>query len=152
MQSIFQYQRLGRRLRLEYENNHEKLIALSGSTQDSGNSSVIDIPQISSKDIEKALTANREVGSTGVMGFVQPDFSSVSDLWPNLESSSSKLGLSRRDLILAGSVEGVTVRDRSDTDMDEEIVFVVGAGSQDEFDPQNWTRLSRIWAMWVLPT
>ena len=152
MQSLCQYRRLGRRLRLEYENSQEKLLALSGSTQDSGNSSFNDVPQISSNDIEKQSTANWQVGTAGDAGVVRPDFSSASNSCPNLEGSASKPGLSRRDLILAGSIEGVTVRDRSDIGTDDEKVFVVGAGSQDEFNPQNWSKSSRIWATCVLPT
>lgn len=153
MQSVLQYRRLGRRLRLEYENNLEKLIALSSSTQDSGTPSFINVPQISSKDIEKASTADGEVRSAGAAGVIQPDCSSAPDSCPKLEgSASSKPGLSRRDLTLAGSVEGVTVRDRSTTETDDERVFVVEAGSQDGFNPWNWTRSSRIWATCVLPT
>lgn len=152
MQSIFQYRRLGHRLRLEYENNHEKLIALSRSTQDSSNSSFIDILQTSSNDIEKALTAHGELGSAGFEGVFQSDLSSASNSCPNLEVSASKPGISRRDLTLARSVEGVTVRDRSDTEMDDEKVFVVGVDIQDKFNPQNWTRSSRMWTMCVLPT
>ena len=148
MQSIFQYQCLRRRLRLEYGNNHKKLIAPSGSTQNSSDSSFIDIPQISSKDIEKAFNT---CGDVSVIGVVQPEFSSASGSCPDFEVSASKPGLSRRDLALACSIEGVTVRDRSDTEMDDEKVFVVEADGQNELNPQKWTRLSRIWAMCVLP-
>ena len=126
MQSISQYRRLRRCLRLEYESNHEKLTALSRSTQDSSNSSFLAISQISIKDAEKA-----------------------SGSCPNLKVSASKPGLSHRDLTLARSIEGVTVCDRSD---DDEKVFVVEAGSQNVLNPQNWTRSSRIWIMCVLPT
>lgn len=128
MQSIFHYRRLRHRLQLEYDNNHEKLTALSRNTQNSSKCSFLAIPQISSKDVEKA-----------------------SGSCPNLEISASKPGLSHRDLTLARSTEGVTVRDRSDAEVDDEEVFVVEAGSPNELNPQNWTRSSRIWIMCVLP-
>lgn len=127
MQSFSQYRRLRRRLRLEHESKHEKLIAVSRSIENSRHSSFLATPQISSKDIEKA-----------------------SDSSPNLEVSASKPGFSYRDLILARSIEGVTVRNHSDTRMDDETVFVVDAGNENELNPQKWTRSSRIWTMCVL--
>lgn len=147
MQSIIQYQRLRRRLRLEYEKNHEKLIALSGSIQNSSDSSFMDIPQVSSKGIEKAFNTG---GDVSVIDVEKSESSSASVLCPDFEVSASKPGLSRRDLILARSIEGVNVRDRPETEMDDEKVFVVEAGGQNELNPQKWTRSSRIWAMCVL--
>lgn len=154
MQSILQYRRLRSRLQLEYRQNQEKVDALSSSTQDSGLSSLVDIYQTASNDTETASTALKEVPSAKIAEGVQPDFSSAPDLCPNLEGSAlSKSGLSRRDLILACGVGGVTVRDCSIAATDAEKVFVVGAGSDDEgFNPWNWTRSYRIWATCVLPT
>ena len=139
MQSVLQYRRLGRRLQLEYRHNQQKVDALSSNTQDSGVSSLVDIQQTTSKDTEVVSNALTEVPS------VQPDFSSAPDLCPNLEGSAlSKTGL---------SVGGVTVRGCSVTATDDEKVFVVGAGSNDEgFNPWSWTRSYRIWATCVLST
>lgn len=154
MQSVLQYRRLGRRLQLEYGHNQEKVDALSSSTQDSGISSFVDVPQIASKDTEKAPTALGEVRSANDAEGVQPNFPSAPDSCSNLGGSApSKPGLSRRDLTLACSVEGVTVRDRSITATNDEKVFVVEAGSNDDgFNPRNWTRSYRIWVTCVFLT
>lgn len=154
MQSILRYRRLGRRLRLEYESNQEKFIALSSSTQDSGTPSLADGQQVLRKDVEKALTADVNVRNAGTGNDVQPGSSSSQPSSPEPRSSTtSKAGLSRRDLTLACSIEGVNVRHRSSIETDDERVFVVGPGSNDlDFNPQNWTRSYRVWATCVPPT
>ena len=153
MQSVRQYRCLGRRLRLEYESSHEKFVALSSSTQDSGTSSLFDCQQILSKNIEKALTTDGEVRNEGAWKDTQPGFSSAKGFCAKPRSSTtSKPGLSRRDLTLACSIEGVDVRDRSSIETNDERIFVVGAGSNDyDFNPRNWTRSYRIWATCVSP-
>jgi hypothetical protein len=154
MQSVLQYRSLGRRLRLEYESNQEKLIAVSSSTQDSGTLSLVDYQQTLSKEIENALTVDAKFRNAGDGKETQPGFSPTQASSPELRSSTtSKPGLSRRDLTLACSIEGVNVRERSSIETDDEKVFVVGVGSNDHgFNPRNWTRSYRIWATCVHPT
>ena len=142
MQSVDQYRRLGRSLLLEYGSNQEKLAVHSSSTQDSGTSSLLDAPRLLGDDIEKKPASNEEVQSARV----------ASNCLQH-SSPDSKVGLSPRDLALASSVGGVTVRDCSAAEKIDEKVFVVEAGRNDgAFNPRNWTKSYRIWATFVLST
>lgn len=147
MQSIFQHRRLRRRLLLEYRSTHEKLVVLSNSTQDSGTSSLSNALPNSSHDVEKSIASNDDIQIAGVVSIVPPDACAHLD-----DSTPSRPGSSRRDLALASGLDGVTVRDCSASETDQEKVFLVEAGKNDgDFNPRNWSKSYRIWATCVLP-
>lgn len=153
MQSVRQYQRLGRRLKQQYvnkDNTYNGSTTLCTTQQDTGSSTPFEGQPLEKQDLEKANdTTTRPPSIIDGADAATRSPSRSSSIAPVGPISSTGVPLDQTTT-LADRFSGVHVRDPLTAGNLESRVYVVGLGNDDgDMNPRTWGLSLRIWMTWV---